>query len=123
MYYTHTHYTLLHNDAHTYMHILYMYMYIYIYIYTHVGVSVVEYVGMQMHLEAHKSFVLDYIFHSEQKLDSVLKERQVLDRQKQDKLISTVSQTLTAAVNAKLDKVVKTEMKTHVIPGECESDS
>ena len=45
------------------------------------------------------------------------KERQVMDRQRQDKLLSTVSQTLTSAVNAKLEKLVKTEMKTHVIPG------
>ena len=40
-----------------------------------------------------------------------------MDRQRQDKLISTVSQTLTSAVHVKLEKVVKSEMKTHVTPG------
>ena len=50
-------------------------------------------------------------------MDRVLKDKQALDRQRQDKLISTVSQTLTSAVNAKLEKVVKSEMKSHVTPG------
>lgn len=50
-------------------------------------------------------------------MDRVLKDKQVLDRQRQDKLISTVSQTLTSAVHAKLEKVVKSEMKNQVTPG------
>ena len=47
----------------------------------------------------------------------MLKDKQVLDRQRQDRLISTVSQTLTSAVHAKLEKVVKSEMKSQVTPG------
>ena len=54
-------------------------------------------------------------------MDRVLKDKQVLDRQRQDKLISTVSQTLTAAVNMKLEKVVKSEMKSQVVPGMTDS--
>ena len=50
-------------------------------------------------------------------MDRALKEKQVLDRQRQDKLISTVAQTLTSAVNTKLERVVKTEMKNQVVPG------
>ena len=60
---------------------------------------------------------------AEQRLDKVLKERQLVDRQRQDKLISTVSQTLTSAVHVKLEKVVKTEVKTHVTPGDTGSPS
>lgn len=51
-------------------------------------------------------------------MDRVLKDKQMLDRQRQDRLISTVSQTLTSAVHAKLEKVVKTEMKNQVTPGQ-----
>ena len=51
------------------------------------------------------------------KLDKVLKEKQLVDRQRQDKLISTVSQTLSSAVHVKLEKCVKSEMKSHVTPG------
>ena len=47
----------------------------------------------------------------------MLKEKQTLDKQKQDKLITTLSGTLTTAVNAKLDKLVKAEMKNNVLPG------
>ncbi len=53
----------------------------------------------------------------EQRLDRILKEKQVLDKQKQDRLISTLSHTLTTAVNVKLDKLVKIEMKNSVVPG------
>lgn len=53
----------------------------------------------------------------EQKLDRILKDKQLLDKQKQDKLITTLSNTLTTAVNAKLDKLVKTEMKNTILPG------
>ena len=56
---------------------------------------------------------------SEVRLEKVVRERQVMDRQRQDKLISTVSQTLTSAVHVKLEKVVKNEMKTNVNPGVC----
>ena len=57
------------------------------------------------------------VLYIEQKLDRVLKDKQVLDRQRQDKLISTISQTLTSAVHVKLEKVVKSEMKGQVTPG------
>jgi len=50
-----------------------------------------------------------------------MKEKQSLDKMKQDKLISSLSQTLTAAVHAKLDKVVRTEMKNAVLPGQSPS--
>ena len=55
---------------------------------------------------------------AEQKLDRVLRDKQTLDKQRQDRLISSVSQTLTTAVNTKLDKVVKSEMKNNVLPCE-----
>lgn len=46
-----------------------------------------------------------------------MKDKQALDKQRQDKLITALSGTLTTAVNAKLDKLVKTEMKNSVFPG------
>ena len=55
---------------------------------------------------------------AEQKLDRVLRDKQTLDKQRQDRLISSVSQTLTTAVNTKLDKVVKSEMKNNILPCE-----
>ncbi len=48
-----------------------------------------------------------------------MKDKQALDKQRQDKLITTLSATLTTAVNAKLDKLIKTEMKNNVLPGTC----
>ena len=53
----------------------------------------------------------------EQKLDRFIKDKQALDKQRQDKLITTLSSTLTTAVNAKLDKLIKTEIKNSVLPG------
>lgn len=53
----------------------------------------------------------------EQRLDRVMKDKQTLDKQRQDRLITTLSSTLTTAVNAKLDKLIKVEMKNNVIPG------
>lgn len=50
-------------------------------------------------------------------MDRVLKDKQTLDKQKQDKLITSLSSTLTTAVHAKLDKLVKTELKNSVLPG------
>ena len=41
-----------------------------------------------------------------------------MDKQRQDRLIASISQTLTTAVNTKLDKVVKSEMKNNVLPCE-----
>ena len=55
---------------------------------------------------------------SEQKLDRVLKDKQTMDKQRQDRLIASISQTLTTAVNTKLDKVVRSEMKNNVLPCE-----
>ena len=60
---------------------------------------------------------------AEQKLDRVLRDKQTLDKQRQDRLISSVSQTLTTAVNTKLDKVVKSEMKNNVLPCEWVEES
>lgn len=57
-------------------------------------------------------------FLSEQKLDRLLKDKQTMDKQRQDRLIASISQTLTTAVNTKLDKVVKSEMKNNVLPSE-----
>ena len=53
----------------------------------------------------------------EQKLDRVMKDKQALDKQRQDKLITALSSTFTTAVNAKLDRLVKSEMKNSVFPG------
>ena len=50
-------------------------------------------------------------------MERVMREKQAMDKQKQDKLIGSVSQTLTTAVNTKLDKLVRNEMKTQVLPG------
>ena len=46
-----------------------------------------------------------------------MKDKQSLDKQRQDKLITTLSGTLTTAVNAKLDKLIKTEIRNSVLPG------
>ena len=53
----------------------------------------------------------------EQRMDKILRDKQTLDKQRQDRLISSVSQTLTTAVNTKLDKLVRNEMKGQVVPG------
>lgn len=45
-----------------------------------------------------------------------------MDKQKQDRLISSLSGTLTTAVNAKLDKLIKVEMKNNILPGKSDSD-
>ena len=65
-------------------------------------------------------FVLDVLdISSEQRLDRVLKERSSLDKQRQDKLISTISTTLSTAVKTKMDHLVRNEMKNLVIPSKC----
>ena len=66
---------------------------------------------------------IPWLVLAEQKLDRVLRDKQSLDKQRQDRLISSVSQTLTTAVNTKLDKVVKSEMKNNVLPGEWMEES
>ena len=48
-----------------------------------------------------------------------LQERQGVDQQRHEQLLSVVSQSLTETVNSKLDKVMKTEMKQSVVPSEC----
>ncbi len=50
-------------------------------------------------------------------MDRALKEKQSVDKQRQDRLISSISSTLTTAVNTKLDKLVRSEMKSQVVPG------
>ncbi|XP_065915846.1 enhancer of mRNA-decapping protein 4-like [Dysidea avara] len=45
-----------------------------------------------------------------------LQERQGVDQQRHEQLLSVVSQSLTETVNSKLDKVMKTEMKQSVVP-------
>jgi enhancer of mRNA-decapping protein 4 len=67
-------------------------------------------------MDEHRNTLGDHAREQQQKLDRVLKDKQVLDRQRQDKLISTISQTLTSAVHVKLEKVVKSEMKGQVTP-------
>jgi enhancer of mRNA-decapping protein 4 len=67
-------------------------------------------------MEEQRRVLAEHAREQQQRLDKVLKEKQLVDRQRQDKLISTVSQTLTSAVHVKLEKVVKSEMKTHVTP-------
>ena len=47
-----------------------------------------------------------------------MKDKQLLDKPKHDRLISTVSQTLTTAVHTKLDKLIKAEMRASAVPGE-----
>lgn len=53
----------------------------------------------------------------EQRLDRILKDKQALDKQKQDRLITTLSSTLTTAVNTKMDKLIRTEIKNCILPG------
>lgn len=67
-------------------------------------------------LEQQRSTLTDHARDQQQKLDRVLRDKQGLDKQRQDRLISSVSQTLTTAVNQKLDRVVKNEFKAQVIP-------
>jgi hypothetical protein len=55
----------------------------------------------------------------EQRFDRILRDKQALDKQRQDRLVTTLSNTLTTAVNAKLDKLIKAEMKNSVLPGLC----
>ena len=69
-------------------------------------------------LEGHRASLSEHAREQQQRIDRVLKEKQTLDKQKQDRLISSLSQTLTTAVNTKLDKLVKNEMKTQVVPSE-----
>ncbi len=50
-------------------------------------------------------------------MERALKDKQSVEKQRQDRMISSVSQTLTTAVNSKLDKLVRSEMKSQVVPG------
>ncbi|KAI8504482.1 enhancer of mRNA decapping 4 [Branchiostoma belcheri] len=50
------------------------------------------------------------------RLDEALRERQDLDKQKQERLLSTVSQTLNSSITSKLEKCVKQEVKNSVLP-------
>ncbi|XP_006822030.2 enhancer of mRNA-decapping protein 4-like [Saccoglossus kowalevskii] len=51
-----------------------------------------------------------------QRLDAALHERQSMDKQKQEKLLETVSQTLSTTITQKLEKTVRAEMKNCVLP-------
>ena len=59
---------------------------------------------------------LDLLPLSEQRFDKMMRDKQLMDKQRQDRLISSLSQTLTTAVNTKLEKLVKNEIKNSVIP-------
>ncbi|XP_070576076.1 enhancer of mRNA-decapping protein 4-like isoform X2 [Ptychodera flava] len=50
------------------------------------------------------------------RLDMALSEKQTMDKQKQEKLLETVSQTLSTTITQKLEKTVKVEMKNSVVP-------
>jgi enhancer of mRNA-decapping protein 4 len=71
---------------------------------------------VQSTVEEQRQMLGDHSREQQVRLEKAVRERQLVDRQRQDKLLSTVSQTLSSAVNAKLEKVVRTEMKTHVTP-------
>ena len=59
------------------------------------------------------------LYKIEQRLDKVLKEKQQAEKQRHERLVQTLSQTVTTAVNARLDKVVKSEMKNVVTTCKC----
>ena len=60
------------------------------------------------------------LYKIEQRLDKVLKEKQQAEKQRHERLVQTLSQTVTTAVNARLDKVVKSEMKNVVTTCKCQ---
>lgn len=51
-------------------------------------------------------------------MEKILREKQQSEKQRNDRLIQTLSQAVTTTVNARIDKAVKSEMKSAVIPSE-----
>ena len=52
-----------------------------------------------------------------QRLNTALQEKSTLDKQKQERLLETVSQTLKQSVTSRLDNTIKSEISTKVVPG------
>ena len=51
-----------------------------------------------------------------ERLHGLLSEKEALERQKQERLLNTVSQTLDRTISSRLDKTVREEMRQRVIP-------
>ena len=51
-----------------------------------------------------------------QRLDKALREKHSGDKKRQEQLQSTLSQVLTTTLSGKLDKAVKAEVKSAVVP-------
>ena len=51
-----------------------------------------------------------------QRLDKALREKHSGDKKRQEQLQSTLSQALTTTLSGKLDKAVKAEVKSAVVP-------
>lgn len=58
-------------------------------------------------------------YTTELSMERSLQEREGVDQQRHEQLLSIVSQSLTQTVNSKVDKVMKTEMKQSVVPSKC----
>lgn len=53
---------------------------------------------------------------SAQRLDKALRDKHSADKKRHEQLQSTLSQTLTTTLSGKLDKAVKAEVKSAVVP-------
>lgn len=52
----------------------------------------------------------------EKKIDAGFRDRQLADRQRTDRLVSAVQQSVASSLQGRVDRVVKQEIKNVVIP-------
>ena len=52
-----------------------------------------------------------------QRLTTALQERQSMDKQKQERLLECVSQNVNKSITSRLDKTVRSEIDSKVVPG------
>ena len=65
----------------------------------------------------HCSIFLNHCNIPGQRLNTALQEKEALDKQKQERLLETVSKTLKQSVTSRLDNTVKAEITNKVVPG------
>ena len=63
------------------------------------------------------SILLNHCDIPGQRLNTALQEKEALDKQKQERLLETVSKTLKQSVTSRLDNTVKAEITNKVVPG------
>ena len=58
----------------------------------------------------------EFIVCVEEKIDAGFRDQQLADKQRQDRLMSTVQQSVATSLQGRVDRAVKQEIKNTVIP-------